>query len=215
MRVAVCEPPCRSSGGGRIIVSRCTLMRGISAPVTGLAVPPCSRGAGVAADAARRAAARTVDSYPPFCAGFCPRSAAGAVKGCGPLITERQRKSRQPVASSLHLSGAQEREHAVGGADAGTQALIVQAHPDVGGAYTDSGLGHAEYSNRPSRSPGPLQAAVSRGGRRASRPLRRTGPRFRPGWRSATSWRARACPRTRAAPWWRSRWPRPSAGSRG
>ena len=64
------------------------------------------------------------------------------MKGCGALITERQRKRRQLVAGFDFTVSVPERvstPRAV--ADAGRQALIVQARSDVGGADADSGLG--------------------------------------------------------------------------
>jgi len=35
--------------------------------------PAYSSGAGVTAEVTRRASVKTVDSYPPDCAGFCPQ----------------------------------------------------------------------------------------------------------------------------------------------
>jgi hypothetical protein len=58
-------------------------------------------------------------------------------------------------------------------------------------------------------------ALLSREGRRACRPPRRTSQRSRRGSRSAAWWRVRVCRRARAARGWRSRWPRSSVGSRG
>jgi hypothetical protein len=56
------------------------------------------------------------------------------VKGCGPLITERQRKRRQPVAGfDVTVSVPESVNTLRAVADAGTQALIVQARSDVGG----------------------------------------------------------------------------------
>ena len=55
---------------------------------------------------------------------------------------EGQRNSRQPVAGfdcTLPVSKSVSPLRPV--ADAGTQALIVQARHDVGGGYADSGLG--------------------------------------------------------------------------
>jgi hypothetical protein len=71
------------------------LMRGFRHPLIHPAVPACPAGAGVAADAARRAAARIVDTYPVLllwricrgrCAGLGRRG--NGVKGPLPPIDE-------------------------------------------------------------------------------------------------------------------------------
>ena len=83
------------------------LMRGISTPVDPPCRPACSRGAGVTADAARRAAARIPDSYPRDSgsgAYFGTMTAAARAGDCLTRLTGTTHHARYGVAGPLPLS---------------------------------------------------------------------------------------------------------------
>jgi hypothetical protein len=111
---------------GRISVGRRTPDKGyFGTRCSTRPLPARSRGAGVTADAARRAPGRSGQWY---------------------LLGRRELPSGRQALPSRNMAAV---------ADVGTQALIVQGAVTPAAAMRMPASGHAEYGSRPSRRPGP------------------------------------------------------------